>query len=133
MMSHPHARTEILIGAEGLARLRAAHVLVAGLGGVGGYAAEALGRAGIGRLTLLDHDVVSPSNLNRQLLALHSTLGRPKIEVMAERLRDIDPAIELTLIGEFLQADTAEALVAPLSPSPSPARGEGSVWRRGGC
>ena len=126
MMSHPHARTEILIGAEGLARLRAAHVLVAGLGGVGGYAAEALGRAGIGRLTLLDHDVVSPSNLNRQLLALHSTLGRPKIEVMAERLRDIDPAIELTLIGEFLQADTAEALVAPLSPSPSPTRGEGS-------
>ncbi|KAB2928895.1 MAG: tRNA threonylcarbamoyladenosine dehydratase [Candidatus Contendobacter sp.] len=110
-MSHPHARTEILIGAEGLARLRTAHVLVAGLGGVGGYAAEALGRAGIGRLTLLDHDVVSPSNLNRQLLALHSTLGRPKIAVMAERLRDIDPALELTLIGEFLQPDMAEALI----------------------
>ncbi len=110
-MLHPHARTEILIGADGLARLRAAHVLVAGLGGVGGYAAEALGRAGVGRLTLLDHDVVSFSNLNRQLLALHSTLGRPKVDVMAARLRDIDPALELTLIGEFLQPDAAEALV----------------------
>ena len=111
-MPHPHARTEILIGAEGLTRLRAAHVLVAGLGGVGGYTAEALGRAGVGRLTLLDHDVVSPSNLNRQLLALHSTLGRPKVAVMAERLRDIDPALELNLIGEFLQPAAAEALVA---------------------
>ena len=110
-MPHPQARTEILIGADGLARLRAAHVLVAGLGGVGGYAAEALGRAGVGRLTLLDHDVVSPSNLNRQLLALRSTLGRPKVDVMAARLRDIDPALELTLIGEFLQPDAAEALV----------------------
>ncbi|HRD65622.1 MAG TPA: tRNA threonylcarbamoyladenosine dehydratase [Candidatus Competibacter sp.] len=111
-MPYPQARTEILIGTEGLARLRAAHVLVAGLGGVGGYTAEALGRAGIGRLTLLDHDVVSPSNLNRQLLALHSTLDRPKVEVMAERLRDIDPAIELSMIGEFLRPEAAETLVA---------------------
>lgn len=111
-MPHPQARTEILIGAAGLARLRAAHVLVAGLGGVGGYAAEALGRAGVGRLTLLDHDVVSPSNLNRQLLALHSTIGQPKVEVMAERLRDIDPEIELHLIREFLQPDRADDLVA---------------------
>ncbi len=110
-MTHPRARTEILIGVEGLDRLRAANVLVAGLGGVGGYAAEALGRAGIGRLTLLDHDVVSPSNLNRQLLALHSTLGRPKVEIMAERLRDIDPGLELTLVGEFLRPDAAETLV----------------------
>ncbi|HRX70267.1 MAG: tRNA threonylcarbamoyladenosine dehydratase [Candidatus Competibacteraceae bacterium] len=111
-MPYPQARTEILIGAKGLARLRTARVLIAGLGGVGGHVAEALGRAGIGRLTLLDHDVVSPSNLNRQLLALHSTLGRPKIEVMAERLRDIDPTLELTLIGEFLQPDGAESLVS---------------------
>jgi tRNA A37 threonylcarbamoyladenosine dehydratase len=110
-MSYPQARTEILIGADGLARLRAAHVLVAGLGGVGGHVSEALGRAGIGRLTLLDHDVVSPSNLNRQLLALHSTLGRPKVEVMAERLRDIDPTLEAILIGEFLRPDAVEALV----------------------
>ena len=126
-MPHPHARTEILIGAAGLARLRAARVLVAGLGGVGGHAAEALGRAGIGRLTLLDHDVVSLSNLNRQLLALHSTLGRSKVEVMAARLRDINPAIELTLIDEFLQPDRAEALVAAtFTPNSSPAPGEGS-------
>ena len=110
-MTHPQARTEILIGAEGLARLRAARVLVAGLGGVGGYVAEALGRAGVGRLTLLDHDVVALSNLNRQLLALHSTLGQPKVEVMAARLRDIDPTLELTLSGDFLQPDRAEALV----------------------
>ncbi len=110
-MAHPQSRTEILIGAEGLARLRAAHVLVAGLGGVGGYAAEALGRAGVGRLTLLDHDVVALSNLNRQLLALHSTLGQPKVEVMAARLRDIDPMLELTLVGDFLQPDRAEDLV----------------------
>ncbi len=111
-MSHPHARTEILIGAAGLARLQAARVLVAGLGGVGGHAAEALGRAGIGHLILLDHDCVSPSNLNRQLLALHSTLGRPKVEVMAERLRDINPALQLTRIGTFLQPDAAEPLIA---------------------
>ena len=128
-MPHPQARTEILIGAVGLSRLRAAHVLVAGLGGVGGYAAEALGRAGVGRLTLLDHDTVSPSNLNRQLLALHSTLGRPKVELMAERLRDIDPTLELTLLGEFLQPEAAEALVAassPLTSNSSPAKREGS-------
>ncbi len=110
-MAHPQSRTEILIGAEGLARLRAAHVLVAGLGGVGGYAAEALGRAGVGRLTLLDHDVVALSNLNRQLLALHSTLDQPKVEVMAARLRDIDPMLELMLVGDFLQPDRAEDLV----------------------
>jgi tRNA A37 threonylcarbamoyladenosine dehydratase len=126
-MPQPQARTEILIGAEGLARLRAARVLVAGLGGVGGHVAEALGRAGVGHLTLLDHDVVSPSNLNRQLLALHSTLGRPKVEVMAERLRDLDPTLELILIGEFLHPEATEALItaSPIIPNPSPSRGEG--------
>lgn len=110
-MVYPQARTEILIGVEGLQRLRAVHVLVAGLGGVGGYAAEALGRAGIGRLTLLDHDKVSPSNLNRQLLALHSTLGQPKVELMAARLRDINPNLQLRLVGEFLQPSAAEDLI----------------------
>ncbi|MBE2295220.1 MAG: tRNA threonylcarbamoyladenosine dehydratase [Phycisphaerales bacterium] len=110
-MPYPQARTEILIGEAGLTRLRAAHVLIAGLGGVGGYVAEALGRAGIGRLTLLDHDVVAPSNLNRQLLALHSTLGRSKVAVMSERLRDIDPTLELTLIDAFLQPGEADQLI----------------------
>ena len=111
-MTEAQSRTEILIGAAGLARLRAARVLVAGLGGVGAYVAEALGRAGIGHLTLLDHDVVAPSNLNRQLLALHSTLGRPKVAVMAARLHDIDPTLDLTLIDEFLQPDAADARVS---------------------
>lgn len=111
-MDSPHARTEILIGATGLAQLQAAHVLVAGLGGVGSYAAEALGRAGVGHLTLLDHDVVTPSNLNRQLLALHSTLGQPKVTLMADRLRDVNPHLELVLREEFLQPAAAAELIA---------------------
>lgn len=104
-------RTVILVGTAGLDRLRRAHVLVAGLGGVGGAAAEALARAGIGRLTLLDHDIVAPSNLNRQIVALHSTLGRGKTEVMAERLRDINPAIELDLYRRFLRPEDAPDLI----------------------
>lgn len=111
-MSTPHARTEILIGSTALERLRAARVLVAGLGGVGGQVAEALGRAGVGHLTLLDHDVVSPSNLNRQLLALHSTLGRAKAAVMAERLHDIDARLQLTVSAEFLTAADASTFLA---------------------
>jgi len=110
-MPHPFARTEILIGPEGIARLASQHILVVGLGGVGGYAAEALARAGIGRLTLLDHDVVAPSNINRQLPALHSTIGKPKTAVMAARLLDINPVLELRLRTEFLQPGEAEALV----------------------
>ena len=110
-MPNSFARTEILIGPAGIARLRGQHVLVVGLGGVGSYAAEALARAGIGRLTLLDHDVVAPSNINRQLVALHSTIGKPKTAVMAERLLDINPKLTLRLHSEFLQADAAEALV----------------------
>lgn len=106
-------RTHILLGDAGLARLAAAHVFVAGLGGVGSYCAEALARAGVGRLTLLDHDQVAASNLNRQLPALHSTVGRKKIEVMAERIRDINPACELTLHEFFMHADDVEAMLAP--------------------
>ena len=110
-MSHPHARTEILIGAAGLARLQAARVLVAGLGGVGGHAAEALGRAGIGRLTLLDHDVVSLSNLNRQLLALHSTLGQYKVDAMAARIADIDPTGKRKTLIFCVNTDHADLVV----------------------
>jgi len=105
-------RTRILVGDPGIERLREARVLVAGLGGVGSYAAEALARAGIGHLTLADHDRVAPSNLNRQLVALSSTLGRPKVEVMAERVRDINPACGLTLVERFLPAEEMPALVA---------------------
>ncbi len=107
-----HERTAILLGNDGLARLQDAHVLIAGLGGVGGAAAEALARAGVGGVTLLDHDVVSPSNLNRQVVALHSTLGRPKTQVLGERLRDINPQLELRLEREFLRPENAPELLA---------------------
>ena len=88
-------RTEMLLGAEAMERLRAAHVVVFGLGGVGSWCAEALARSGVGRLTLVDEDSVAESNLNRQVCALGSTIGRPKAEIMAERLRDIAPDAEL--------------------------------------
>ncbi len=98
-------RTELLYGAERVAEFREAHVLVVGLGGVGGYAAEMLARAGVGKLTIVDADRVQPSNINRQLVALHSTIGEPKASALARRLRDINPAIELEVIEEFLKDD----------------------------
>ena len=88
-------RTEMLLGAEAMERLCAAHVIVFGLGGVGSWCAEALARSGVGRLTLVDEDSVAESNLNRQVCALGSTIGRPKAEVMAARLRDITPDAEI--------------------------------------
>jgi len=106
-------RTHILLGDEGLKRLAEAHVFVAGLGGVGSYCAEALARAGVGRLTLVDFDIVAASNLNRQLPALQSTVGRKKIEVMAERIRDINPDCELTLHEFFMHADDVETMLTP--------------------
>lgn len=102
-MDDRYSRTGKLIGEEGLSRLRAASVLVVGVGGVGSYAAEAVARAGVGKITLMDGDIVQPSNLNRQLVALTSTLGRNKAEVMAERIRDIDPATEVTALGRFYE------------------------------
>lgn len=106
-------RTEMLVGAEGLARLKAAHVLVAGLGGVGAMAAEMLCRAGIGELTLADGDIVSPSNRNRQLIALCSTEGLSKTELMAKRLQDINPEVKLHLFHQFMKDEfTLELLNA---------------------
>jgi len=93
----------MLINAENLEKLGSAHVLVAGLGGVGAYAAEMLCRAGVGRLTIVDGDTVQSGNRNRQLLALCSTEGHQKTEVMAERLRDINPDIQLETISEFIR------------------------------
>jgi len=104
-------RSEILIGREGVAFLAGKHVFLAGLGGVGSWCAEALARAGIGRLTLADMDAVAVSNINRQLPALLSTVGRPKAEVMAARIRDINPDCRLTLITEFLTPDNIPALL----------------------
>ena len=104
-------RTELLLGAEKLERLRRAHVLVVGLGGVGAYAAEMIARAGVGRMTIADADTVSPSNINRQLVALHSTVGRPKAEVLAERLRDINPDIELTVVNRYIRDEETYTLL----------------------
>lgn len=104
-------RTRILLDTDEQSRLARAHVLVAGLGGVGSYCAEALARAGVGRLTIIDHDVVSASNINRQLPALLSTVGQSKAELMAARIRDINPACELTVIREFLVPETVADIV----------------------
>ena len=94
-----------MTGEEGLARLRAARVIVIGNGGVGSYAAEAIVRAGVGHVTFMDGDAAAPSNLNRQLVALTSTLGRNKAEIMAERAKDIDPDSDITALPRFYRED----------------------------
>ena len=104
-------RTRLLLGEEKSERLRQAHVLVVGVGGVGSYAAEMLCRAGVGRLTLVDADTVQPTNINRQLPALHSTLGQPKVEVLAARFRDINPEVELTVLPVFLKDENIPQLL----------------------
>lgn len=104
-------RTELLVGPEGLARLFESSVAVIGLGGVGAYAAEMLCRAGVGHLILLDSDVVSESNKNRQLIALDSTIGKPKSAVLAERLKDINPDVHLTLINCYLEEGGIQQLL----------------------
>jgi tRNA A37 threonylcarbamoyladenosine dehydratase len=98
-----NSRTLLLLGAENIEKLKSSHVLVAGLGGVGGYAAEMLCRAGIGKLTLVDGDVINPSNRNRQLLALKSKEGMKKAEIMKERLLDINPEIDLIIYPEYIK------------------------------
>ena len=104
-------RTEMLVGPEGLERLFESSVAVIGLGGVGAYAAEMLCRAGVGHLILLDSDVVSESNKNRQLIALDSTIGKPKSTVLAERLKDINPDVRLTLINCYLEEGGIQQLL----------------------
>ena len=98
-------RTELLLGKDKMQRLRDAHVLVVGVGGVGAYAAEMLCRAGVGEMTLIDADTVQPTNINRQLPATHSVLGRPKVEVLAERFHDINPDIKLHALPIYLTED----------------------------
>ena len=104
-------RTDILIGAEGVSRLADRHVFVAGLGGVGSYCTESLARAGVGRLTLLDHDVVALSNINRQLPALLSTVGQPKAELMKSRIADINPDCQVTILRVFLTTENVNDIV----------------------
>jgi len=111
---HPYfSRTALLIGDEGLRRLQAARIAIFGLGGVGAFAAEALARSGVGFLRLVDFDRVGQSNFNRQLYALHSTLGQPKVQAAVARIRDINPEATLDPREAFFHADTAEALLAP--------------------
>ena len=96
-MMHAFSRTELLLGKEGGERLRQASVCVFGIGGVGSYVVEALARSGVGHLTLVDHDRVSITNLNRQLVALHSTLGMQKVEMARQRILDINPEAQVTV------------------------------------
>jgi tRNA A37 threonylcarbamoyladenosine dehydratase len=110
-MEHWLSRTELLIGKENLVKLSGSHVLIVGIGGVGGYAAEQLCRAGIGELTLIDGDIISSSNRNRQIIALTSNMGKPKAEEMAQRLLDINPDVKLNIIGEYLKEDRFAAIL----------------------
>ncbi|MDD4962401.1 MAG: tRNA threonylcarbamoyladenosine dehydratase [Gallionella sp.] len=104
-------RTHILIGDEGVATLASKHIFVAGMGGVGSYCTEALARAGVGRLTLLDHDVVARSNINRQLPALLSTVGQSKAELMRDRIADINPDCVVTVLRVFLTTENVNELI----------------------
>lgn len=108
---HQFSRTELLIGPAGLERLAKAKVAIYGVGGVGSYAVEALARAGIGHLVLVDFDQVCLTNINRQLAALHSTVGRDKVDVLHERIRDINPEARVTVCREFITGENAESLI----------------------
>lgn len=96
-------RTELLVGKDNIEKLKNSHVLVAGLGGVGAYVAELLARAGVGKLTIIDGDVINKSNKNRQLLALDSTVGKSKVKLMKDRLYDINPEIEILSVEEYIK------------------------------
>ncbi|WP_434736802.1 tRNA threonylcarbamoyladenosine dehydratase [Bacteroides gallinaceum] len=104
-------RTKLLLGEEKMERLRKAHVLVVGVGGVGAYAAEMLCRAGVGKMTIVDADTVQPSNMNRQLPALRSALGRFKVDVLAGRFRDINPELELHVMPVYLKDEAIPELL----------------------
>jgi tRNA A37 threonylcarbamoyladenosine dehydratase len=104
-------RTTLLLGPDKIELLRRANVLVVGLGGVGAYAAEMIARSGVGRMTIADADTVSESNINRQLIALHSTIGRQKADLMKERLLDINPELELTVVNKFIKDDETDQLL----------------------
>ncbi|MFI3281516.1 MAG: tRNA threonylcarbamoyladenosine dehydratase [Rikenellaceae bacterium] len=104
-------RTELLLGAENLDKLKGANVLVVGVGGVGAYAAEMIARAGVGRMTIADADTVGESNINRQLVALHSTIGEYKTDILAARLRDINPDLELKVVAEYIKDELTDKLL----------------------
>ena len=107
-MENQYARTQLLLGADAMTRLRNARVAVFGIGGVGGYTVEALARCGIGTLDLVDHDTVSLSNINRQIIATHSTVGQYKVDVAMRRIADIDPTIQVNPHNTFFLPETAD-------------------------
>lgn len=107
-MADQYSRTALVLGDDAIAQLRKARVALFGLGGVGGYAAEVLARSGVGHIDLIDDDTVSLTNLNRQLLALHSTIGQHKVDVAAQRIRDIDPTIQVRTYKTFYLPETAD-------------------------
>lgn len=111
-MQHRFSRTEILIGPEGLERLSKSHVMVFGVGGVGSYTVEALARAGVGSLTLVDYDEICLTNINRQLHALHSTVGQAKVDVMKQRILQINPRAEVETRKEFYTETEADQLLS---------------------
>lgn len=108
-MAMQFSRTALLIGDKGVEKLKKARVAVFGIGGVGGYVVEALARSGVGALDLIDKDTVSESNINRQIIALHSTVGRLKTEVAAERARDINPNVTVRTHNVFYLPETADS------------------------
>nr|WP_320036830.1 tRNA threonylcarbamoyladenosine dehydratase [uncultured Bacteroides sp.] len=110
-MEEREQRTQLLLGEDKMNRLRNAHVLVVGLGGVGAYAAEMICRAGVGQMTIVDADVIQPSNINRQLPALNSTIGKLKADVVAARLKDINPDLKLTIYPIYLKDENIPELL----------------------
>lgn len=108
ILPEEHSRTARVIGISGVRRLEDAHVAVFGIGGVGGHCVEALARAGVGHLSIIDGDVVTLSNINRQAVALHSTVGRPKVEVMEERIRNINPNCQVTALHMYYLPETSD-------------------------
>lgn len=107
-MNNQFSRTEILLGSESIKKLQKAHVAVFGIGGVGGYAAEALARSGVGKIDIIDNDTVSLTNINRQIIALHSTIGKAKVEVMKERILDINPDCQVRAFQCFYLPQTKD-------------------------
>jgi len=110
-MESIYERTKLIIGEEGLEKLRSSKVAVIGIGGVGSFAAEALARAGVGHIVIVDFDLIAKSNINRQIHALHSTLGMPKVEVMKARMLDINPDIKVTAIKKYYCAENADEII----------------------
>ncbi|MGN1124108.1 MAG: ThiF family adenylyltransferase [Eubacterium sp.] len=107
-MPNQFSRTELLIGKDAVEKLKSARVVVFGVGGVGGYAAEALARSGVGHIDIVDNDTVSLTNINRQIIALHSTVGQYKVDVMKRRMQDINPDIDVNAYNVFFCEETAD-------------------------